>query len=66
MLLKNLFVRKHPVKKHPAHKDSGHRCLVAHFDKDGKNQDQCMLCARCGKWIRPESWGNPCEVQEDE
>lgn len=32
MMLKNLFVRKHPVKKHPAHKDSGHRSGQLYFD----------------------------------
>jgi len=26
-------------------------CLVAHFDRDGKKQPQCIKCIRCGKYI---------------
>ena len=47
------------------HVDSNCRCLVAHYDKDGKLLSSCIQCAKCKEWIRPEDWDKPCLVQED-
>lgn len=48
-----------------AHKDSGGRCLVCHYNEDDTDASQCIRCARCGEWIRPENMDDECEGAND-
>ena len=40
------------------HKDSYMRCLVAHFDSDGRLLPACVKCSECGEWLRPEEFAS--------
>lgn len=42
------------------HKDSGGRCLVAHYDVEGRLQDACIICEYCNGQIRPEKMNEMC------
>lgn len=45
--------------KHP-HADSGCRCCVAHSDNV-----QCIRCARCHQYVRPEDMDDGCPVEDE-
>lgn len=38
-----------------AHKDGGSRCLVSH-----SSHGQCIKCAYCNDWIKPDDIGKNC------
>ena len=48
------------------HKDSGWRCLVCHYDKDGNALPQCVKCSVCHKWISPDKMKEKCEGKKDD
>jgi len=40
------------------------RCLTIHYDENGKQEpQQCIKCANCWGWIRPEDMDEECPTQ---
>jgi hypothetical protein len=48
------------------HKDSGMRCAVAHFDKDGVLQPGCMVCSYCNEYIPFGKYEDECDLDPDQ
>lgn len=46
------------------HEKSNYRCLVIHYDEQGNILPQCIKCAKCGQWIRPENLDDSCPKDE--